>query len=211
MSKETFLQIINFLNNKNVQFEHLTHEHVHSSEDAAKIRGNSLNQAAKAIVLKVKLKVEKKQDPTTTSAKAHYENNYNENHDENNYNDNHGENNYKNNQNYNHEENNYKIIQVVVPGHRRIDLKSLKTLLNLKSAELASPEEVLEKTGCTIGSVPPFGKLFGLDTYADSSLFENETIFFSAGTHNDSIKIKSKDYLAALKPEVINVSSSSLK
>ncbi|MFA6073487.1 MAG: YbaK/EbsC family protein [Candidatus Woesearchaeota archaeon] len=160
MSNSTLKLIVSFLEENNVSFVHLTHEHVHHSEDAAKIRGNVIEDAAKAIILKVKEKSSKE----------------------------------------------YRIIQCVLCGHKRIDLKKLKVALNLQSASLASPEEVLEKTGCTIGSVPPFGKLLGIEMYVDSSIKDREFIFFSAGTHNDSIKMKSFDFLKILNVTVLEVS-----
>jgi Ala-tRNA(Pro) deacylase len=160
MGEDTLQKIIDFLTLKDVPFTHLTHEHVHTSEDAAKIRGNTVMQAAKAIILKVKYKANKSE---------------------------------------------YKFIQVVISGHKKIDLKKLKKLLSLESASLATPDEVLENTTCTIGSVPPFGKLLGIETFADVGLRENEFIFFSAGTHNDSIKMSSADYIRVLAPEVIDI------
>lgn len=159
MGKDVFFRIVDLLNSKNIFFEHLEHEHVHTSHDAAKIRGNSLEQAAKAIVLKVK--------PGNGD---------------------------------------YFFIQCVLPGNKKIDLKKLKSVLDLKSASLASAEEVLNITGCTIGSVPPFGSLFGLTIYADSSMFLHEEIFFSSGTHNDSIRMKSADYLKVVEPVVLDLS-----
>ena len=160
MSEATLNMILSFLKEKNVEFVHLTHDHVHRSEEAAKIRGNTVEQAAKAIVLKVKEKSTK----------------------------------------------DYKTIQRVISGHKTIDLKKLKTILNLQSASLASPDEVLENTGCTIGSVPPFGKLLGIEMYADASIKEQEFIFFSAGTHNDSVKMRSFDYLKILEVTVLEIS-----
>jgi prolyl-tRNA editing enzyme YbaK/EbsC (Cys-tRNA(Pro) deacylase) len=160
MAKEQLEKILEILDEENIEYKHLTHDHVHSSHDAAKIRGNRVEQAAKAIVLKVK-----------------------------------------------NSEGQYLFIQCVLPGHKKIDLKKLKQILNLKSAGLASPEEVLEKTGCTIGSVPPFGMLFGLETYADETLRCEEQIVFSAGTHNDSIMLRSKDYMIVAKPRILSFCS----
>jgi Ala-tRNA(Pro) deacylase len=90
----------------------------------------------------------------------------------------------------------------VVGGDRRIDLKTVKKdILGVKNISLASPEEVLEATTCTIGSVPPFGNLFSIPVYLDKHLAQTqEEIVFSAGTHNDSIRMKTKDYLLAVKP-----------
>jgi Ala-tRNA(Pro) deacylase len=96
----------------------------------------------------------------------------------------------------------YDLIQAVIPADKRIDLKKLKNFLQMKNLSLASPEEVLERTGCTVGSVPPFGILFGLKVYVDESLLTKEQIVFSAGTHNDSIIMKPQDYLEIVNPVV---------
>jgi len=48
-------QIVNLLNNNNCWFEYFEHEEVRTSEEAAKVRtGYSLNQGAKAIIIRVK-------------------------------------------------------------------------------------------------------------------------------------------------------------
>ncbi|HIH31940.1 TPA: hypothetical protein HA235_04485 [Candidatus Woesearchaeota archaeon] len=161
MTSSTFLQIKEILDKNNIEYKHLTHEHVHRSEDAAKIRGTNLDEAAKAIILKV----EKKDD----SGKY------------------------------------FEYIQVVIAGNERIDLKKLRIMFNSKNVALASAEEVLERTGCTIGSVPPFGILFNIPVYMDRSLSEKSQIVFSAGTHNDSIMMKPKDYVKIIKPEIIDI------
>jgi Ala-tRNA(Pro) deacylase len=155
MSKETFLQIKKILDDSKVEYNHITHEHVHHSSDAAKIRGTNLEDAAKAIVLKA-------QDKNGLVI----------------------------------------FIQAVLPANQRIDLKKLKIILQSKNVALASPDEVFEKTGCTIGSVPPFGKLFNIKIYVDESLLKKDLIVFSAGTHNDSIQLKAEDYYKILEPIV---------
>jgi len=158
MTVETFQQIKELLDKNKIIYEHVTHEHVHRSEDAAKIRGTNLEEAAKAIILKVEKK---------------------------------GENGKF-----------YIIIQVVIGGDQRIDLKKLRVLFGSRDIALASPEEVLEKTGCTIGSVPPFGGLFNIPVYMDNGLLEKERIVFSAGTHTDSIIMRPQDYLLIINPIV---------
>ncbi len=47
-----YSRIIELLHDNKVVFEQFEHEHVHHSEDAAKIRGTNLEEAAKALVLK---------------------------------------------------------------------------------------------------------------------------------------------------------------
>jgi len=89
------------------------------------------------------------------------------------------------------------FAMIVVSGHKRIDLKRLKQILNTKNACLASPDDVLKTTGLKIGSVPPFGNLFGLKTFADKLVVEQEKVVFSAGSHYKSIIMQSKDWREA--------------
>ncbi len=158
MTTETFLRIKEILDDAKVGYTHLTHEHVSTSEDAAKIRGTNIEDAAKAIILKVQSK-----------------------------------------------DGNYTFIQAIIPANQRIDLKKLKMLLDSKNVALASPDEVLERTGCTVGSVPPFGKLFDIPMYMDESILKKDLIVFSAGTHNDSIQMKAQDYYGILEPKVVEL------
>jgi Ala-tRNA(Pro) deacylase len=158
MSSSTFLQIKKILDDKKIEYTHLMHEHVHTSEDAAKIRGTNLEDAAKAIIIKAELKSDS--------------------------------------------ERKFDFIQAVIPADKRIDLKKLKNFLGVKNLALASPEEVLERTGCTIGSVPPFAIFFGIKMYVDESILERERIVFSAGTHNDSIMMNPQEYINIVNPVV---------
>jgi Ala-tRNA(Pro) deacylase len=48
----TFDRIVNCLEAAQVRFEVLEHAHVHTSEQAANIRGNRIEQAAKALILR---------------------------------------------------------------------------------------------------------------------------------------------------------------
>ena len=66
----------------------------------------------------------------------------------------------------------------------------------------ATPEEVLELTGLTPGSIPPFGSLFGLHTHCDERLGENEVINFNAGDHGISVSMRYADYVLVEKPEL---------
>jgi len=75
------------------------------------------------------------------------------------------------------------FVMGLVAADRRIELKRLAKILGAKKLQLASAEEVLKITGCEVGSVHPFGNLFGLPTYMDSSVLENDMVNFNAGLH----------------------------
>ena len=55
LNLDIFDNIVFLLNNAGVEFEILEHEFVHRGEDAAKIRGTSLQEAAKALILCAKV------------------------------------------------------------------------------------------------------------------------------------------------------------
>jgi Ala-tRNA(Pro) deacylase len=50
--------------------------------------------------------------------------------------------------------------------------------------------------------MPPFGNLYGLPTYVDKHLAEQDYIVFEAGTHTDAIKMSYSDYAKIVKPKV---------
>ena len=90
----------------------------------------------------------------------------------------------------------------VLPADHQIDLKKLKKILGKvvsldKEAEFKSlfPD-------CAVGAMPPFGNLYGVPTYVDKSLSQEEYIVFEAGTHTDAIKLSYRDYETIAKPRV---------
>lgn len=93
-----------------------------------------------------------------------------------------------------------QFVLALLPGDSRIDFKKLASLNREKKACLASSIEVLEKTECEIGSVSPFGNLYGLKTFMDKKVLENEEVEFNIGMHTKSIHMKAKDLKKAVKP-----------
>ena len=88
-----------------------------------------------------------------------------------------------------------RFIMTVLPASLKIDLALLKETLGEKEIRLATEGEFQNLfPGCEVGAMPPFGNLYGLDVYVERSLAEDEEIFFQAGNHIESIKMKCKDY-----------------
>jgi Ala-tRNA(Pro) deacylase len=92
------------------------------------------------------------------------------------------------------------FIMGLVAADRRLDLKKLAKIVETKKLQLASPQEVLDVTGCEVGSVPPFGNLFGLTIYLDKSVLISGMVNFNAGLHTISIQMKGKDLIKVLEP-----------
>ena len=98
------------------------------------------------------------------------------------------------------------FILVLVSGNRRVDSKKLSQITKAKNVKLASPEEVVEKTGCEIGSCHPFGNLTGMKTYMDDRILENKIVAFNAGLHTMSITMDPRDMVKVVNPEICDLS-----
>lgn len=90
-----------------------------------------------------------------------------------------------------------------IAADRRIDFSKLEALARVKHFRFATREEVLEKTNCEPGSVHPFGRLFGIPTFLDNSVLENEFVNFNIGMLTKSVRIRSRDLLTTVQPKLL--------
>ena len=93
-------------------------------------------------------------------------------------------------------------LMVVLPADHHIDLEKVEKVLG-KAVSLDKEEEFKSLfADCAIGAMPPLGNLYGLPTYVDRHLAEQDYIVFEAGTHTDAIKMSYRDYEKIVKPKV---------
>ena len=92
-----------------------------------------------------------------------------------------------------------------IAADKKIDFKMLQHHLETKLS-FASKDEVFKATNCESGSVPPFGKLFGMPTFLDSSVLENDFVNFNIGLLTKSVKIGKEDLLRLMEPTILNFS-----
>lgn len=96
---------------------------------------------------------------------------------------------------------------IVLAGDRRLDFKKAKHELGIKNKiRLATNEEIKRLMGCEIGSCYPIGAIIGLKTFVDTSLSQNEIIFFNPGVADRWVKMSWNDYAHLVKPDLISVS-----
>lgn len=143
----TFEALIQKLAGKNITLTE--HEPVRTSEEAAAIRGTTLDSGAKAMLLC----------------------------------------------------NAGKMVLAVMSASRKLDWKKIKKLIGVKDIRFATEEEVALSTRCIPGAVPPFGSLWGIQSYMDFSLqSQGETINFNAGLRTKSVSMTLSDYLELERP-----------
>ncbi len=100
-----------------------------------------------------------------------------------------------------------EMAMVVLPASHRVDFKLLRETLGVKSVELASEHEFKTRfPKCEVGAMPPFGNLYGMDTYVAESLAEDEDIAFNAGSHTELIRVPYKVFEKHVKPKVLQFS-----
>jgi Ala-tRNA(Pro) deacylase len=91
----------------------------------------------------------------------------------------------------------------VVPADAFVDLEDLRGLLEVDGLWLAKEEELAQLFPASeLGAMPPFGNLFGLEVYFDSSLVNETFIAFNAGTHRDLVHMSVGDFLRLVQPAI---------
>jgi len=94
-----------------------------------------------------------------------------------------------------------KFVLANVAANKKKDIKKPERLTGNK-LRFATREEVLQATNCEPGSVPPFGELFGLPTFLDESILENDFVNFNICMLTKSVKIKRQDLLKIMEPKI---------
>jgi len=82
-------------------------------------------------------------------------------------------------------------VIVDIPADRKVDQKKVAETLGWSKGKIrmATKEEVLQKTGCEIGAVPPFGHKEKIQIIVDTGVFNNQNSAFNIGLRTHSIKI----------------------
>jgi len=96
-------------------------------------------------------------------------------------------------------------VMTVLPADRKLDLRKLERLTHQRTVLQSEAEFAPVFPDCERGAMPPFGNLYGLPTYVDQHLAQEDYIVFEAGTYTDAIKISYRDYERATKPQVADL------
>jgi Ala-tRNA(Pro) deacylase len=95
-----------------------------------------------------------------------------------------------------------ELVMAVLPTDQRIDLGKLGKVMGREAVLAKEGEFGAVFADCAVGTMPPFGQLYGVATYLDKSLAESDRIVFEAGTHSDAVKMRYADYERLAKPMV---------
>lgn len=97
-----------------------------------------------------------------------------------------------------------KMAMLVMPATWRVRWERLSQILDTDFVQLADEQEFQDRfPDCEVGAMPPFGNLFGMSVYCSEALSEQPEIAFAAGTHTESIHMRTRDFLQLVQPVVI--------
>jgi Ala-tRNA(Pro) deacylase len=96
-----------------------------------------------------------------------------------------------------------EMVMLTLPAPYQVDLEKVGKVLGAEEARLAEEEEFeVIFPDCEVGAMPPFGNLYELPVYVEEALAEDETIFFRAGTHTDTMSVRYADFEQLVEPTV---------
>lgn len=98
-----------------------------------------------------------------------------------------------------------RLALVAIPAMRRLDLPSFARSVGAERAVLASESEFQNRfPGCELGAMPPFGNLFGMQTYVSRDFAQAREIAFNAGSQSEVMLLAWQDYLQLVEPQVLD-------
>ncbi|MDO6441497.1 MULTISPECIES: aminoacyl-tRNA deacylase [unclassified Marinobacter] len=98
-----------------------------------------------------------------------------------------------------------KMAMLVMPATFRVRWKSLSRILDTDFVDLADEQTFQDRfPDCEVGAMPPFGNLFGMTVYCAESLTEQPELAFAAGSHTETLHMKTRDFLNLVQPMVLN-------
>jgi Ala-tRNA(Pro) deacylase len=99
---------------------------------------------------------------------------------------------------------NQQMIMLVLAACDQIDLERVRTALGAHEVRLAREAEFAATfPDCAVGTMPPFGNLYGLPVYVEQSLAAQQTIIFPVGSYTETMCLSYDDFERLVQPTVL--------
>ena len=98
---------------------------------------------------------------------------------------------------------NDQLIVAIVKGEDNASTSRVAKALTIERPRLATPEEILQKTGYPCGGTPSFG--FDAIFLIDPRVMEKETIYTGGGSEQSLVKINTSELLKANQGTVVRI------
>jgi Ala-tRNA(Pro) deacylase len=96
-----------------------------------------------------------------------------------------------------------EMAMAVLPASRHVDLELLEEATGAREVAIADETEFQSTfPSCELGAMPPFGNLWNMPVWMDTSLTDDPEIAFAAGTHTELVRLPRKEYERLVGPIV---------
>ncbi len=95
------------------------------------------------------------------------------------------------------------LIVAIVKGEDKASMKRVAKALNIEKPRLATPEEILEKTGYPCGGVSSFG--YQAKFLIDPRVMEKDIVYTGGGSETSLIKIPTKELQKANNGQIVRI------
>lgn len=96
-----------------------------------------------------------------------------------------------------------QLITAIVKGNDRVSISRIAKALQKDGLRLATPEEILEKTGYPCGGTPSFGYLAMF--LIDPKVMEREQVFMGGGSETSLVKIRTTELVRANQGTLLRI------
>lgn len=100
-----------------------------------------------------------------------------------------------------------EYVLAVLPATHSLELSLARSEIGCSHLELATEGELADLfPDCEVGAIPPFGSLYGLQTWVDSRLAEDDHIVFDGQSHEEALRISYSSYESLEDPRIADLS-----
>jgi Cys-tRNA(Pro)/Cys-tRNA(Cys) deacylase len=96
-----------------------------------------------------------------------------------------------------------QLITAIVKGEDRVSVTRIAKMLQSDGLRLATPEEILEKTGYPCGGTPSFG--YSAMFLIDPKVMERELVFTGGGSETSLVKIRTEELVRANQGTIFRI------
>lgn len=97
-----------------------------------------------------------------------------------------------------------RLVMAVITASQKLHLPTVRESLGAHEVRLATEDEFIANfPDCEIGAMPPFGNLFDTSVYVDPAITKDESVYFNAGNHVQTVRLRYKDFEKIVKPRVV--------
>ena len=95
------------------------------------------------------------------------------------------------------------LIVGIVKGEDRVSTSRVAKLLSAAEVRIATPDEILQRTGYPCGGTPSYG--YAARFLVDERVLQKEFVYTGGGSVSSLVKIKSSDLVRANQGEVVRI------